>query len=510
MTETSRDMSSDPRAPCVIGVAQRTVRKDERPSPEPLALWEEVCRGAATDSGAAGDVLAATDSLQITFCQSWPYDNPTQRLADRLGMTAAHQHYSGIGGTTGQVLVQDAARSIIRGDLDVAVVCGAETLATLKDFGAAGETPGWSFRDPVDKPFPWETHDHAHHPGESETVAAAGSAPLAYGPWDIARRAHLGIGPHEYRRQLGEMMAPMTTVAAGNPHAWFRRENTADFLITPRPDNRMVVYPYTKHMVAIMDVDMAAAVIVASHEAADRLGVPRDRRVYLRGWCCADDPAFLAEHDPLWASPAMAAASQEALACAEVGIDDIEYLDLYSCFASALNFARDALGIQDRSGDRLTVTGGLPYAGGPASNYMLHSIAAMSEVLRKDDRAYGMVTGIGLLMVKHVFGVYSVTPPSSPPPLPAQANVQAELGRRPRPEIVQGASGRASLATYSVLHHRSGEPAMGVAICDLPDGRRTYARFDTPDLMAEAERVDLVGERVTLEPAGHASVLRLG
>ena len=31
----------------------------------------------------------------------------------------------------------------------------------------------------------------------------------------------------------------------------------------------MVGYPYTKYTVSIMDVDLAGAVIVASHEAAD-------------------------------------------------------------------------------------------------------------------------------------------------------------------------------------------------------------------------------------------------
>jgi len=54
---------------------------------------------------------------------------------------------------------------------------------------------------------------------------------------------------------------------------------SADEIITATPENRMVVYPYTKYMISIMDVDMAAALLVASHEAADALGVPPERRV---------------------------------------------------------------------------------------------------------------------------------------------------------------------------------------------------------------------------------------
>ena len=50
------------------------------------------------------------------------------RLAARLGCSPTRRHYSGIGGTTPQVLVQEAATRIIRGESDVALVVGAEAL----------------------------------------------------------------------------------------------------------------------------------------------------------------------------------------------------------------------------------------------------------------------------------------------------------------------------------------------------------------------------------------------
>ncbi len=68
----------------------------------------------------------------------------------------------------------------------------------------------------------------------------------------------------------------------------------------------MVAYPYTKLMTSIMDVDMAAAVLLASAERADALGVPEERRVYLRGWGYAEEPEHVAGHPELWHSPAMA------------------------------------------------------------------------------------------------------------------------------------------------------------------------------------------------------------
>ncbi len=89
----------------------------------------------------------------------------------------------------------------------------------------------------------------------------------------------------------------------------------------------------------------------------------------------------VAGHPELWRSPAMAAAAGAALSGAGIGVDDVAHLDLYSCFASSVCFALDALGIgeDDPRAAAVTVTGGLPYHGGPGSNYMTHSLAAMAE-----------------------------------------------------------------------------------------------------------------------------------
>src|SRR5439155_963790 len=139
---------------------------------------------------------------------------------------------------------------------------------------------------------------------------------LTFPVFDIARRARLGDTPDDYRQKVAQLLAPMSKVAATNPYAWFRRERTVAELREATPDNRYVGYPYTKYEISVMDVDMAATVIVASHAKADELGVPADRRVYLRGWCYATDPVYLAEHRDLFRSPAMVAASAEAFRCA--------------------------------------------------------------------------------------------------------------------------------------------------------------------------------------------------
>ena len=156
-----------------------------------------------------------------------------------------------------------------------------------------------------------------------------------------------------------------------------------------------------------MDVDMAAALVVTSHERADALGIPDEHRVYLRGWGYAEDTPYLAERADLSRSAAMAAAWGQCGA----SIDDVAYIDLYSCFAGSVNFALDTLGItQDDARAPFTVTGGLPFSGGAGSDYMTHSIAGMADVLVADPGAVGLVSGVGMHMQKHVFATYSTTP----------------------------------------------------------------------------------------------------
>ncbi len=170
------------------------------------------------------------------------------------------------------------------------------------------------------------------------------------------------------------------------------------------------------------------------------------------------------------------------------------HFDLYSCFASSVCFALDGLGQAEDDGRGVTQTGGLPYHGGPGSNYMTHSLAAMAETLRRDPGSYGMVSGVGMHMQKHAYGVWS-TVPGPYVEAPAYAAAAEPLG------IVGSPEGSATVATYSVLHGHDGGPERALLVCDVPEGGRSYGLLDGGvPAMLEAEADELVGRRVTLTP----------
>jgi len=468
-------------------------------------MWEEVARAAAADASAPG-ALSRLQSLDVVYCQSWQYDDPSGRLAERLGTNPSRLRYSGIGGSVPQLLVAEAAEAILDGDLDLALVVGAEALATRRRMKKAGERPEWSFKH-ADRPaFPFDIPFIA-----GETNNGIFEAYLTFALFDNARRAHLGRSISDHRARIGPLLSHMTELAAADPvDAWFPVRRGPAEIVEPTPDNRMVAFPYTKLMTSIMDVDMAAGLLLASDATANELGVPAGRRVYLRGWGYARDPDYVAERRHLWRSAAMAAASRAALAGAGIGADDVAHLDLYSCFASSLSFALDALGVDHDpfvAGTRSpTVTGGLPYHGGPGSNYMTHSMAAMAERLRGDPDAYGLVSGVGMHMTKHIYGLWSATPGTIGRPDLAALSEEVAASQ-PRAPLVDAAEGPATVATYSVLHGRDGTPDWGALVCDLPGGARCYARVADPDTLALAEREQLVGRAVTLSGGPEGSTL---
>ena len=477
----------DPRSPCIIGVAARTWHPEDvgaAGAPEPLVMWEDVARAAEADTGVA-NVLGRLDSLQVVYTQTWQYDDAVARLAERLGADPGHRLYSGIGGNTPQLLVNDTAVRMLAGECDLALVTSAEALATQRAYKKRGDRYPYSFKPAERRPFPWDAM-----PDPVEVAHEVFQAWLTFAMFDNARRARLGAGLDEYRDGIGTMMASFTEVAAANPHAWFRTARTPAEIVTPAPANRMVGYPYTKYMISVMDVDMAAAVLVATHERADALGVPPERRVYLRGWGDARDPVLVAAHPEMGRSPAMATASAAALAGAGAGIDDVAHLDLYSCFPSAVHFACDALGIEPADARGLTLTGGLANHGGAGSGYVTHAIAAMTDRLRADPGALGLVSGVGMHMTKHTFGCYSATP--GPVAAPGPAGPPREVA------VAATHDGDATVAAYAVVHDRDGVAANAALVVDLPGGGRAYAVTGAPALCEAAERDEWVGSRVRL------------
>jgi len=506
-------MTVDPRTPCLVGTARRTWRAAET-TPEPLDMWVDLARVALADAAdasasvGAGAGMAAVDELGLVHCQSWAYDRPVERLADRLGLDRIHLQESILAGTSPQRLLNGAAARMMRGETSVALVVGGEALASRKAYDRAGEVPPWSHPHPSPPLFPVDL-EQWYLP----TEMAHGVLPawLTFALLDQARWAERGARPID-RARTAEVLDQLNAVAAGNPDAWFTDRRTGRELTSVAVDNRMIATPYTKRMTSFLDVDMAAANLMVTHQVADEWGVAPERRVYLRGWGFARDAVHLGARRELGRSPSLRQATGDALRMAGLGVDGIDVFDLYSCFPSAVAFATDALGVAPDDPRPLTVTGGLAYHGGPSSNYVSHSISHLVDRFRANGGGTGLVTGVGMHMTKHVAAVWSTEPGPLGSPGDPGPQQWSEPGDRPSTDdrpVLDRLAGPVTVLAASVVYDPAGAEPWAIAICEDDRGARGYARSDDPGVVAVVAEDAWVGASAAAEPRGDVNDLKL-
>jgi acetyl-CoA C-acetyltransferase len=273
----------------------------------------------------------------------------------------------------------------------------------------------------------------------------------------------------------------------------------------------MVCFPYTKRMCANLDVDQAAALLLCSYEAATAAGVARDRMVFPWSGADAHDHYFVTERDSLGASTAIGIAVHAALRAAGSGIDDVARFDLYSCFPAAVELALASIGLAGPVGgadDRpLTVTGGLPFAGGPGNNYVSHSIAAMVEACRRDPGTLGLVTALGWYATKHAVGLYSTEPPARAFVAVDPAETQRAVDALPARVAAGAYDGPGTVEATSVGFERDGTPSIGILSVLTPDGARALANCSDPATLADMTTVAWEGRTVRLRTDGDINVL---
>jgi acetyl-CoA C-acetyltransferase len=489
-------LGGDDRSPVVVGVGQ-VVQQGVDPGEalDPLGLMESAARAAFDDARLGAAKADGLDRVIVPSVLGAHYSNPARLLAERLGASGAAPVTLGVGGNGPQKALNQAARDVAAGRARLVLLAGAEALDTRQRARAAGIHLDWSGGGELAVGEP-----EAPPSSEDEIRHRLVVPPFVYPLYENALRAHRGRGIEEHRRAVGAMLARFTETAAANPNAWFRTRRSADEITVPSDDNRMVAFPYTKFMNAILRVDQAAAVLMTSLGHARALGVPADRMVHwLGGGDAVEDPWWLSERESFHACPAMARAYAGAFAEARLAPDDVHVFDLYSCFPSAVEMGCDALGIDLGDPRPLTVTGGLPYAGGPGNDYGTHAVAELVRWLRATPGSVGMSTGVGWYFTKHSAGLYGTLPPMELPSAPGPP----EAPPAKRVEVVRDAEGPGRIEAYTVVHDRAGEPERGIVVGRLDDQRRFLSWLEGDrDALRSLETAEGVGRSGRVRPDG--------
>jgi acetyl-CoA C-acetyltransferase len=506
----------DPRTPVVVGVGQFTERIDDADyrGMSAVELATEAARAALADTGVdQAKAATAVDTVfglrQFEISGPMPAalgksNNYPRSVMQRVGGDPARGVLEPVGGQGPQKLVTEAGKAIVAGDADVVMIIGSEPGSTAKYFAKRDGKP--DFTEHIEGQLEDRGHQIFSYIDDYTIQHGLTGAPVQYGLLENARRARIGLSIADYRRQMAELFAPLSKVAAKNPFSSSPLERSVDEILTVTADNRMICDPYPRLLVARDQVNQGAAAIVMSVEAARRLGVPQDRWVYVHGHADTIEQATLDRAD-LGASPASVMAVREALRVAGIGVDAIATFDLYSCFPFPVFVICEALGIDGDDPRGLTLTGGLPYFGGPGNSYSLHGIAETVSVMREAPGQFGFVGANGGIMTKYSVGIYSTEPVEWR--TDRTEVLKEEIAALPKVPVTRTPDGPATIETYSVRYDWPMRTGIIVGRLDA-DNSRFMAITEDEDLVALMSDGDPLGATISVWSTEHGNRAALG
>lgn len=462
--------------PVIVGVGQVTDHWDGSEgaagAPSPKSLCVSASELALKDAGLSASEIDAIAVVRI-FEDSIPGDrhphghnsNLPGTIARDLGATPDRAIYAGVGGQCPQQLANEMAARIHAGEFECVLVTGSEATKTSKAARRHELAIDWSDSDPL------EFEDRGM--GEMLLIRPEIKHGIVvpayfYAFFENAMAARDGQTRTERRRVMSNLFAKFAAVAAQNPLSQFDVTGIdADFLATPSQANYPFADPFLKWHIAQDSVNQGGAFIIMSDAKADELSIPAESRVYLHGGGEASDD-YISLRPVLDRSWAMETAINRALDQANKTPDEIAAFDLYSCFPCAVFSSMAVLGIDHETETRpLTVTGGLPYFGGPGNNYSMHAIVSMTEWLRDNAGKYGLVLANGGWMTKEAVGIWSTEKPSMFEPVAPLAEPTESVALKLEPN-------EGTLETFTVTYGKDG-PTSGIIFARTDEGDRFIA-----------------------------------
>jgi acetyl-CoA C-acetyltransferase len=474
--------------PVIIGVGQVTERLEsaDYKGLSNVELAAEAARRACDDAADVARLVPEIDTVAglRTFEHSTPQyatpfgksNNFPHSIARRLGISPKQAIWASAGGDSPQVMVNELCEKIASGQVRVALLAGSEAISTARHLVAEQQTRDWAedIDAPVDDRGLGMKGLRTRYGRQHKIMGG----PDSYALLENARRGRLGLSREAYALQMGELFAPFSRVAASNPYATAQVAYSVAELTTVTERNRMIASPYPRLLVARDQVNQAAAVLLTSVAVARSLGVPETKWVYLHGYAKATERE-IERRDNLGVALSAQLACKAALAYADIQTSDLSCIDLYSCFPVAVLNVCDALGLSHDDPRGLTVTGGLPYFGGPGNSYSTHAIVTMAERLRARPGSYGLVGANGGHMSKYAAGVYSTRARAFR--VCDSRGIQAQVDALPVPQVVFEADGSGVIESYTVVYGKDG-PTHAIVVGRLDaSGERFFANTHETD-----------------------------
>ena len=383
----------------VIGVSAIQQKGDFENLDEALLLMDQAVKEALSDSGNKS-VKNYINEIRIPK-GFWRYRDPGKWIAKNNDFQGIPTTYVTKIGVLQQNLINEACLKIENGEINASIILGGE--ARYKQLRSVIEKKEY-FETKLDEnpDFYIKAKEDLYGDGELEELGAM--AVGYYATMETAIRKNDDEKIEEHQNNIASMYEEFSKVASNNEDAWLDHPYSKKEILETSKKNKMLAYPYNKLHCTSWNVNQSAALIICSEELANKLEIDNKKRVYPISSSENNHMIAIQQRPKLYESIGMIYAAKSVNKIMEKLDIRLDAYDLYSCFPAAVKMFSKSLELGNEIPK--TITGSMPYAGGPLNSFVIHSTVKMIQKIRALEVRHGLVTGVSGMMTKQSFCVW--------------------------------------------------------------------------------------------------------
>ena len=383
----------------VIGVSAIQQKGDFENLDEALFLMDQAVKEALSDSGNKS-IKDHIDEIRIPK-GFWRYRDPGKWIAKNNDFKNIPTTYVTKIGVLQQNLINEACLKIENGEINASIILGGE--ARYKQLRSVIEKKEY-FETKLDENPDFYIKAKEDLYGDEELEELGAMAVGYYATMETALRKNDDENIEEHQNNIASMYEEFSKVASNNEDAWLDHPYSKKEILETSKKNKMLAYPYNKLHCTSWNVNQSAALIICSEELANKLEIDNKKRVYPISSSENNHMIAIQQRPKLYESLGMIYAAKSINRMMEQLDIILDAYDLYSCFPAAVKMFSKSLEL----GSELpkTITGSMPYAGGPLNSFVIHSTVKMIQKIRALEARHGLVTGVSGMMTKQSFCVW--------------------------------------------------------------------------------------------------------
>ena len=415
----------------------------------------------------------------------WRYRDPGKWISKNNNIQNITTSVTKIG-VLQQNLINSTCNKIINGDIRAGIIIGGE--ARYKILRAEIENKIFKETELNINPDHYiKAKDDLHLEVEEEQLGLM--AVGYYAILESALRASSGVNFKKYHKQIAKLYSEFSEIASKNNDSWIKSSFSFNEILNQSNKNPIQAFPYNKYHCTSWNVNQSCSMIICAEEVADKLKIPNHKRVYPLASSETNHMIATLQRPNLVEPYGMKLAAEFILDICQNNNIKPNLYDLYSCFPVAVSMFSKSLNLKNSR--NLTITGGMPFAGGPLNSYVIHSTVKMIENIRNKKKSVGVVTGVSGMMTKQSYALWAKEPITEF----MHKDFTSEVQKKEQPiELSSLQEGVGNIIGYTTLHRT--DPVKAIIYLNCEDGKRKLITSTDKSIIKSMETKEWVKRKV--------------